>query len=180
MDSQNRRSIIQKFSALVAVSSGGCLGGTTPASTDLPAESNPVRTIGPTRTEGSLIEVSMEDTSLDDIEQDLRRAVSNRTDCIVEKIPIQSYDSGLLVTTRTIVKSIDNRDIEFPSPSYDHLKKVTPRSIIVTPSSDSPDTEDEYPVYIKAILQGGEREEVIPRLTDSCSVRTPFQTKIQK
>jgi hypothetical protein len=110
----------------------------------------------------------MGNTSLDDIEQELRRTVSNRTDCIVEKIPIQPYDSGILVTTRTIVPSIDNADIEFPSPSYDLLKKVAPSSIIVTSASDSPDTEDEYPVYIKAILQKEEREEIIPRMSDSC------------
>ncbi|NHX37280.1 MULTISPECIES: hypothetical protein [Halolamina] len=168
MDSMGRRSAIQKFPALVVVSIGGCLGDTPSSSTGPPTESNPVRTIGPTQTEGSLIEVSMGNTSLDDIEQELRRTVSNRTDCIVEKIPIQPYDSGILVTTRTIVPSIDNADIEFPSPSYDLLKKVAPSSIIVTSASDSPDTEDEYPVYIKAILQKEEREEIIPRMSDSC------------
>lgn len=168
MKSLDRRSLILRFPALLTVSSGGCLGGPPPASTDRPVESISVRTIGPTRTDGSEVEVTVEEASLDELEQELRRAISNRTDCIVGEIPIQSYNSGLLVTTRTVVESLDNADVEFPSSSFEHLKEVTPRSIRGAPSSESPATADERPVYIKAILQEGDEERVVPRTSGSC------------
>jgi len=85
--------------------------------------------------------------------------------CIEGEIPISAYNSGQLITTESIVKSIEG-NILFPSPVQRELKEVTPRSIIVTSSQNM--TTEETPVYIKAILRYGKNEENIPSLKSDC------------
>ncbi|GAB3421659.1 hypothetical protein GCM10027435_25640 [Haloparvum alkalitolerans] len=122
----------------------------------------------PVRTNGDTVRVSQSEATAQDPVDILKSAVSNKSDCIVGEIPAKPYNSGLLITTKTTVRSLDNTNVAFPSPAYEHLKEIAPSSIVVTSAGEGNTTPDENPVYIKAVLEEGDSEEVIPSMTDTC------------
>ena len=165
MNPTGRRTFLCSLSATGVAIFAGCTSRAGGTRDDRPVESRKIRVIEPVRTEGDPIRVSSERISETDPETVLRTAISNRMNCIEGEIPISAYNSGQLITTESIVKSIEG-NILFPSPVQRELKEVTPRSIIVTSSQNM--TTEETPVYIKAILRYGKNEENIPSLKSDC------------
>ena len=161
----DRRAFLRNVSAGGIAIFAGCTGRTGRTPDERPVDSREIKVTDPVRTEGDPIRVSSEGISETDPETILRTAISNRMNCIEGEIPISAYNSGQLITTESIVKSIEG-NILFPSPVQRELKEVTPRSIIVASSQNT--TTEETPVYIKAILRYGKNEENIPSLKSDC------------
>lgn len=165
MSSVDRRVFLRDLSTGGIAIFAGCTGRAGRTRDDRPVDSIEIRVIESVRTEGNPIRVSNGGTSETDPETILRTAISNRTNCIEDEIPISAHNSGLLVTTESIVKSLQGNTL-FPSLAHRQLKQVTPRSIITTPSQTT--TAEETPVYIKAILRHGESGGTIPRMRSDC------------
>ena len=165
VNSLGRRTFLCSLSATGVAIFAGCTGRTDRTPEKRPVDSREIKVTDPVRTEGDPVYVSSEGVSETDTETILRTAISNRMNCIEGEIPISAYDSGELITTESIVKSIEG-NILFPSPVQRELKEVTPRSIIVTSSQNM--TTEETPVYIKSILRYGKNEENIPRRRSDC------------
>lgn len=168
MPSQGRRPFLRHLSASMIPLLGGCslLASDTPPDRATETEIN--RELDPVPTEGELYQVSQSEFQSRDPKEILRTAISNRSNCIRGEIPAESYNSGLLVTTKTVVESGGHQNVAFPSQAYRHLKQVTPRVISVSSSKGTPTRLDEIEVFIRAILRQDEKEDSIPSMAKDC------------
>lgn len=98
----------------------------------------------------------------------LRTAVAERSDCFREEVPVEPHGAGLLVTTETVVPSVEEADVAFPSRSYRHLRATSPRSIHVTSAAGTATPLEEVPVFVRAILREGDREDTTPAMAPGC------------
>ena len=165
MNSPSRRTFLCSLSATGVAIFAGCTGRTGRTPDERPVDSREIKVTDPVRTEGDPVRVSSEGISETDPETILRTTISNRMNCIEGEIPISAYNSGQLIMTESIVKSMEG-NILFPSPVHRELKEVAPRFMIVTSSQNM--TTEETPVYIKAILRYGRNEENILSLKSDC------------
>ena len=170
--SPRRRTVL--LSAL-SVAGTGCLGGTGADVPTRPSGETPVRTREPVRTDGepTTAETAASDETLVNA---VRAAVSERADCITGDVPGRVHSEGVVLTTRTVVRSVDDGDIAFPSPAYYRVREVTPRTVLLddeststeTTSSGSTTQASRIPVFIRAVLEEGPSERIVPEMDGDC------------
>lgn len=168
MPSQRRRPFLQCLSTSTMALLGGCSLLATESSPDRPPESKTIRTLDPVPTEGDPYQISQNKIQAQGPEEVLRTGISNRSDCLLGEVPVKPYNSGLIVTTKSVITSVEHTNVDFPGQAYRHLKKITPRSINVTPADDTPTPLDSISVFIRAILRQGEEEDSIPEIANDC------------
>lgn len=168
MTTADRRTFLRTLSAVTLACFGGCAGRAHRPESARPVESVPVRTTEPVRTEGDPVRGTRTESTERDPIAVLRSTVSTRSDCFAEEIPVQTHNAGLLITTRTVVKSLERADVAFPSPSYERLKRVAPRSLFLASRGETHTTTEETPVFIEAVLRNGDSERIVPSMDEDC------------
>lgn len=160
----DRRTFIRNLCTSGIFLVSGCLKGTPQSDSDHTVETRVIRATDPVQTKGDPISVSQTTT----IVNALTTAVSNRSNCTVDEIPIDDYKAGFLVTTVTTVKSAEKTNVAFPSPSYRQLERIIPRSVAVLPTDETVSSSDSKPIYIRAVLQQGYSEGDTPEIVENC------------
>lgn len=168
MDATGRRTFLSTLTPIVVALSGGCSLQSGRSISDTPIPGRTVRTTDPVRTEGEPLRVARPERAANDLADLLKEAVSTGSECLVGEPPVEATESAVVVTTRTVVRSLGQSNVAFPSPGYAHLKRITPRSIVSTSTDAAENTSDGTPVYIEAVLREGTSEETTPDFTDDC------------
>lgn len=176
MDAAGRRTFLSTLTPLVVAFSEGCSLQSGRSVSDTPIPGKTIRTIDPVRTEGDPLRVARPELAANDPADLLKEVVSTRSECLVGEPPVEVTDSAVVVTTRTVVRSLGQSNVAFPSPGYAHLKRITPRSIVSTSTDVAENTSDGRLVYIEAVLREGTSEETTPDFTDDCG-REPEDTE---
>lgn len=168
MPSGGRRRFLSALSASATALAAGCPGPPGRSSPERSPAPKPLRVLDPVRTEGPPFRVDRAEMDGREPRDVFRTAVSERSDCFREEIPVEPHGAGLLVTTETVAGSIGEADVAFPSRSYRTLKEIGPRSIHVIASADASTPAESVPVYVRAILREGDHDDVTPAMDPDC------------